>query len=671
MSIRVIRAAVGRMLESRASIALVGAAVIAMLGGLGAVAVDLGTAYLAKVADQRAADSTAYAGALAYNASGSVTSMNSAVSNLAALNGLPAGAAVAALVPSPSGDGNSAVQVTVTTATPLFLAKVIQSSSTLSVSATSYAEVKPNAAACIIALNAAGSGVTLSGGTAVTAANCTVASDATVTVPCGTTITTKTLDYNSAAVPSQPCSGIKPPTGTASVNIVKTVTANPLAANTAVSGAFTHLAAVAGQTGPSGPSAPVVAAGSDLAFGYTNNAAQPPRSVLTAAGCTGSFAGSTWTVTCPAGGTYHFGNISLSGGITLSFAAGGSATNTYDFSGTINDNGSGATFGPGTYNVEGSIVTGGGTFTTFGNGTYNVGGAINVGGSGASFGTGTYNVTGGIITGGGSTTTFGAGTYQIGQGTVSCSGSFYSICNTGTSLTFGAGSYTIAGGIFNGGGSTLSIGAGSSANSFNIGPGSAGYAINTAGGTTATLGNMTSGTFKTVGNISTGGGSTFTLSAAPAHDLDGAFSLAGTAILGAGTYTVAGNFALGAGGGGGTVTGSGVSIITSGAFSVAAGYSNVTLTAPTSGTTQGLVVASNAAGGASFSEGASGNSLSGVFYFPIAPITLSGAGNVGNGAGQCLELVGLTISLSGGSALASTCTGLAGSASGGQVVLVQ
>jgi hypothetical protein len=86
---------------------------------------------------------------------------------------------------------------------------------------------------------------------------------------------------------------------------------------------------------------------------------------------------------------------------------------------------------------------------------------------------------------------------------------------------------------------------------------------------------------------------------------------------------------------------------------------------------QDLVVASNGFSGATFSEGAIGNSLSGAFYFPSAPITLSGAGSVGSGAGQCLELIGSTISLSGGSALASTCSGLAGSASGGAVVLVQ
>ena len=161
------------------------------------------------------------------------------------------------------------------------------------------------------------------------------------------------------------------------------------------------------------------------------------------------------------------------------------------------------------------------------------------------------------------------------------------------------------------------------------------------------------------------------MSAAPAHDLNGTFALAGSATLGSGTYTVAGNVTLGGGGGGGTVSGSGVSIITSGTFSVAAGYNTVTLTGPGTGTLQNLVVASNGIGGANFAEGASGNSLSGAFYFPNAPITLSGAGSVGNGAGQCLELIGSTITLAGGSALASTCAGLGGGAGAGSVVLVQ
>jgi len=171
--------------KRRASIAIIGGAVIAMLATMAAVAVDLGNAYLAKVDDQRVADSAAYAGALAYNSQSTTAAMNSAVGNLATLNGFSAGAAAASLVTSPSGDGNSAVQVTITTASPLHLAEIFRSGTTLSVTATSYAEVKPNAPACIIALQSGATGVTLSGGTSVTAATCTVASNATVSVPCG------------------------------------------------------------------------------------------------------------------------------------------------------------------------------------------------------------------------------------------------------------------------------------------------------------------------------------------------------------------------------------------------------------------------------------------------------------------------------------------------------
>jgi hypothetical protein len=616
--------------QKRASIALVGAAVIAVLTSMAAVAVDLGTAYLAKVSDQRVADSAAYAGALAYNASASSTTMKAAAGDLAVLNGLASGAVAADLVPSPSGDGNSAVKVVVTTAAPLTLAKILRTGSTLTVTATAYAEVKPNASSCIIALKAGGSGVTLSGGTTVTAANCAIASNNTVSVPCGTVMTTKTVDYDSAAVPSQCASpaSIRPPLGTASVSKVKMVTADPLAVSAAVAGAFTHLAAVASSTGPAGPT--VTAGAQDINFAYSTSGPASPPVLLTAIGCTGTFASSTWTVTCPAGGTYRYRGISLGGGITLKFAVGGSATNTYTFSGAINVNGAGATFGPGTYSVAG-----------------------------------------GIILGGGASAAFGAGTYNLGAGTVSCSGSFYSICNTGASMTFGAGAYTIAGGLYNGGNGILSLGAGSSANSFNIGASSGGYAINAAGGSTTTLGNMSSGTFQALGRISTGGGSTLVIGAAPAHDLNGALSLAGGATLGSGTFTVAGNVGFGVGGGGGIVTGSGVSIVTSGTFTVGAGYNSVILTGPGSGTLQNLVVASNGTGGATFTEGASGNSLSGAFYFPNAPIILNGAGSVGDAVSQCLQFIGATITLSGGSTLASTCSGLGGGTSGGTVVLVQ
>jgi hypothetical protein len=51
---------------------------------------------------------------------------------------------------------------------------------------------------------------------------------------------------------------------------------------------------------------------------------------------------------------------------------------------------------------------------------------------------------------------------------------------------------------------------------------------------------------------------------------------------------------------------------------------------------------------------------------------LGGAGAVGNGTGQCLELIGSTVTLSGGSTMGSTCSGMNGSSTGsGTIVLVQ
>ena len=316
--------------------------------------------------------------------------MTAAAQNMATLNGLAGNAASASLVSSPSGDGNNAVKVTVSTTVPLHLAEIFESNTTIPVTATSYAEVKPNAVACVIALNASSSGIILLGGTSVSAPGCTVASDAAVSVPCGTSITTKTLDYNSAALPSEPCTGIKPPAGTSSVNIVKATTPDPLASNSAVAAAFSHLTSVAAMTSPAGPT---VSAGTTISFGYRYqfDTVATDCDRLHRQFCVADLDGDV-----PARRHLSFRRHFAGGWYHAEFRdLGCSPSNTYDFSGAINNSGSAATFGPGTYNVAGGIYTGGGT-----------------------------------------TTTFGAGTYNIGAGTVSCSGSFYSLCNTGSALTF-------------------------------------------------------------------------------------------------------------------------------------------------------------------------------------------------------------------------------------------
>lgn len=643
--------------NTRAAVSIVAALSLPALLAFSSLVAEYGHGLLIKTEDQRVADLAAYAGALAYNSSGTTSAMTSAADSVAALNGVSASSVSASLIASPTGDGNQAVMVKVSSSLKLYMAQVIGGGASLPVAAASYAELGAGASGCIIALSSGGAGVSLSGGTAVTAAGCSVASNASVAVPCGTTITTKAVSYDTTA-PTVGCSGIQPPSGTSSVSITKKPVTDPLAGTTGVTAATSHLTTVSGLTAPAAPS---VTGGTAINFGYNQATTQSELP----SGCTGTFASPTWTVTCTNGGTYTFGAFSLSGGITVNFNTAGSASTTYKFSGLVNDSGTALNFGPGTYDMAQ-----------------------------------------GLTTGGGSTTTFGAGTFYIGQMTSKCSGAKYSICHTGTLLSFGGPStFVLQSGVYNSGGETLIMGSGST-NSFQIGPSSSGDAFTINGGATTTLADALGGAsvFQLIGNfnVASGGGSCTTVSAAAQHDIYGNLTTAGGTILGAGVYSVTGYVALG-GNGGGDVTcagqtvgmdAAGVTFVIGGsgapssgtcsgdAFCVAAGYGDVTLTAPSSGTTEGLVVigptSASANGNALFTEGSSNTSLSGDFYFPQGSISLSGAANVGGGTGQCLELIGTQVTLSGGSALASNCvtsgtgTGSGGSGSGsGTIMLVQ
>ncbi len=662
--------------ERRGSITVMAAAMFPVLIGFSGLGVEYGFGLLTRVENQRTADLAAYSGALAYNTSNSSTTMNNAVASIAVLNGYASTDAVAALVNSPTGDGHKAVQVTVTTDVPLVLSRLLGAGTQLPVSATSYAELTPSGIACIIALKASGAGVTLAGGTAVSAPGCSVASNSTsnspsaVSVPCGTTLTTKTVFYNSTAVPSQPCGGIKNAAGGAAT-FTPAPTADPLATNSAVTAATTHLASVRTMTSPAVATV-TVPTGVNVTFPWYQAPSQP---LAMPTGCTlTGYTSGPWTVTCVGAGPFNFGNVVVPSGMAAATFVNSTAA-TFNF-----------------VSISGPI-----TFNTYVSNTYNVSGTISPSGT-SSYAGGTYNIGGGIITGGGSTTTFGAGTYNIGSSSTSCGN--YSICHTGTTMTFGGPStFVLAKGIYNSGGETLSLGAGTS-NSYSIGSDSGnGNAIYAGGGSSTSFAAATgvSSLFKLVGmvNVASGGGSCMTLPAAAAHDINGNLSTAGGTTLGAGVYTVNGYVALGASGGGDVscggstvgMNGSGVSFVISGtttpssgtcsgsAFCLASGYGHVTLTAPTTGTLTNLIMVgptnSGTISGATFAEGATSTSLSGAFYFPYGPVSLSGGANVGNGTGQCLELIGSQVTLTGGTTLASTCAGLAGSSNTAQVVLVQ
>jgi uncharacterized membrane protein len=144
-----------RLCDERAAISVLSAVSLAAVIGVSALVTEYGHGLLQRSDNQRVADLAAYGGALAYNtvykATGSVasgtTSGESAATKIATLNGLTGGGitVTSAFVTWPRLDGNTAMQVTVTTNLPMYVAEVLLASTTLPVTAISYAEIVPAA----------------------------------------------------------------------------------------------------------------------------------------------------------------------------------------------------------------------------------------------------------------------------------------------------------------------------------------------------------------------------------------------------------------------------------------------------------------------------------------------------------------------------------------------
>jgi len=641
--------------DTRGGISILSALAITGVIGFAALALEYGYGLLQQVENQRVADLAAYSGALVYNSTSSTSSTNSAVGKMASLNGLTSSAASSSLISSPSGDGNQAVQATVTTSAPLLLARVLTTNTTMPVAATAYAEINANAPGCVIALSGSGSGISLSGTGSITANNCQVESNTTICANSGAnpsdSITTKYLSYGSGTNPASSNCTISPPSGTSSVHISKATASDPLAGNSEVSGATGRIGTVASMASPSSPSG--VPTGTSVTF--KNTPTLP-------SGCSTTNTSSPYTVTCTGTGPFNFGSFTNS-----------------NSSVTINNTSSGAT-----YNFSGLVDSGTGNSLTFNGGSNAI-----------------YNMAQGIYVHGSATMTFGTGSYNMGPNS-SCSSSNTSICNKGTSLTFnGPNIFVLAGGIYNGGGSSMALGSGSSSNSYNIGAAGDGNSINASTSQIMTFGDATGSgdLFRTGGNITSGGGSCLALPAAAEHDIKGNISGAGGVVLGAGIYTVTGYVNFGGGGGdvsncptSGTTTGlsgSGVTLVAAAssggvtcgsitsAFCLGSGYSTVTLTAPSSGSTAGLAVigpqSSSNTAGAGFTNGAANTTISGAFYFPNGPIYMSGAATLHDtvDASACLELIGSTVTATAGTAAGSTCAGLGSGSTGTTIGLVK
>ena len=454
------------------SVSIIAALTLPILVGFIALAAEFGHGLVTKTENQRAADLAAFAAGLTYSSTSSTTAMTAVAQNVAALNGVASAGVAASLVTSPRVAADRAVLVNVSTTNVLLLAPVLGYGRSLPVSAKSYAQLSANPAACMLALGASDVGITLSGGSDISATTCTIASNNSFTVPCGTSISAKSVVYGKTA-PSPGCSdGI---TGTQT----SATTSDPLASNTGVTTAAAHAKAIQTLTGPSGmPSTPT------YEFGYNQSMALPT-------GCTGTFASGTWTLSCAtSGATYNFGTLKVDGGVTLKVAT--SATATYNFGGGITNGGTAVTFGAGIFNVANGIVNSGGGVMSLGSGSNNSfnigaaadGNAINVaGGTTTTFADATasgnlFKIVGNVTEGGGAcmvlsaatahdingnlntsgALVLGAGVYSVsgyiafgasGGGDVSCGGSTVGVSGTGVTLAV-AGLQTITGGNCNG-----------------------------------------------------------------------------------------------------------------------------------------------------------------------------------------------------------------------------
>jgi len=171
-----------------------------------------------------------------------------------------------------------------------------------------------------------------------------------------------------------------------------------------------------------------------------------------------------------------------------------------------------------------------------------------------------------------------------------------------------------------------------------------------------------------------------TIGADANHDINGTISLGGNASFGAGTYTINGALngsITGAGSGGRNIIGAGVTFVTSGPVGFGKNYTNISLSSPAAPThaTQGavstVVIASESATASTVWADAT-TAIQGTIYAPSAALSLGGSGSL-SGGGGCLEAIANSLSLSGSSAMTTSCAGIQASSSSGVtgVALVQ
>jgi hypothetical protein len=622
--------------DGRGGVTMIGVLSLSGIIGMTGLAMEAGQGYAQKVENQRIADAAALAAALAYSTASDNNVVLPTARAIVMANGLPA-TSVAVPLPLRDAQGRTIVTATVTTAVPLFLARVLTRAVSYTVTSVGVAAVTPGGAApsngvpgCVIALSTtATTGIAMSGGTSVTTNGCAVNanqsivlsggarltaaqvnSGGSVTYPSGTTITTTPTEKN--------------------INQNKAGSAvDPLATSPGIVNALDRANNAASYPAASPVAGPVTPPGGDTwDFSWEGNGPVQPFKT----------AGGVYSVPASVGANvYKVRRMTVGGGVKVTFNGG---TNI-----TISDG----------LKNEGTVTLGSG-------GNWKINGGFDTGWNGFSFGTNAWHFGTGSIIINGTPTINGdvviAGTLTVGGGTDLVFGpgrhAFTAINMTGNSLTLGAGPLNVPGGINMSGGSTMSVGNGDV--SIGVLSGTS-QSINVQGGAKLYFGD---GLFSTSGSIVTAGGTTIVFGATPNHYIKGNLDLSGAATFGAGAYTIYGNFTNTTGCGGCAMTGTDVSFFLRGAVTLGGG-SGLNLRAPAANYGDALadiLFATRSTAPTLLKEGAS-NVLSGVWYAPNSAFAMNGGAGLA-GTGRCFMLIASTVTLDGGAAASSACASVTG-----------
>lgn len=415
----------------RGTIMVMAAFALTAVMGMSGLAVEVSNGYSIKVRNQRVADMAALGAAQAFQANQSVPAAIQVANDIVVASGLPLTAVQAS---SGTVNGVSAIQVTVTNTVPIALAKAVMNGASYDVSSYAAASLTSTSApGCITALSGSVTyGVSLTGGTQITANGCAVLTNSGVSATAGTKISAKQVVAGKTVYDEAAQWGTAGITTTPTGNNIK---ANKSGAASDTVGTDPRVVAGFAKVGNFTTPTPPAAGAQAWSFDY-----HP----------TGQLAGwwnsNTKTYTVPAG-TYDVTSISTGGGLKIVVQDGA----VIRVSGNVVLS-SNMTMGAVTLDIGGQLNVGNGLTMTVASGNVAIGNngsgnAITIGGgSTLSFGDGLFSANGSIATGGGSSITFGATASHYINGALSLNGS----------ASFGAGAYFINGAFTNGTGGTIS-----------------------------------------------------------------------------------------------------------------------------------------------------------------------------------------------------------------------